>query len=259
MAYAGCDLGIATAKIVIVENKQVVAAEVLPYTSLPKQAAIDVMQIALDKAGIRHEQIDACLATGFGKAAVPYADGVIPDTVCILRAAGALDRNIRTVIDVGASSFNALAIDPFGGMSETTIQNKCAEGNGLFIDLMTKALRMPLDELSPGALKSRNPVRITSQCAILAESDVVSHLNEGYSAYDVFAGVALSISCRIAALVRQVGAVEEVLMIGGVAKSHIVVRELEKELGLNLADPVVDHRVFAAFGAALAAEELESR
>jgi activator of 2-hydroxyglutaryl-CoA dehydratase len=120
---------------------------------------------------------------------------------------------------------------------------------------MTKALRMPLDELTLGALDSRNAVRITSQCAILAESDVVSHLNEGNNAYDVFAGVACSISSRIAALVRQVGVIEEVLMIGGVAKNKIVVRELEKELGLRLADPVVGHQVFAAFGAALAAED----
>jgi predicted CoA-substrate-specific enzyme activase len=255
LAYAGCDLGIATAKVVIVENRKVVAAEVLPYTSLPRQAANDVMQRALGKAGIPREKIDCCLSTGFGKEAVPYADGIIPETVSVLGAVRELNPKIKTVIDVGASSFNAFSIDHTGWMSETSIQNKCAEGNGLFIDLMTKALRMPLDELTRGALDSRNPVRITSQCAILAESDVVSHLNEGYNAYDVFAGVACSISSRIAALVRQVGVVEEVLMIGGVARNTIVVRELEKELGIELADPVVGHRAFAAFGAALAAED----
>jgi predicted CoA-substrate-specific enzyme activase len=255
LAYAGCDLGIATAKIVIVENSQIIASEVLPYTNLPRQAATNVMHRALEMADIPYDQIDCCLSTGFGKKAVPYVDGIIPDTVCILRAVQELNQKIKTVIDVGASSFNAFSINNSGWMSETTIQNKCAEGNGLFIDLMVKALRMPLDELTRGALNSQNPVRITSQCAILAESDVVSHLNDGHNAYDVFAGVANSISNRIAALVRQVGAVEEVLMIGGVAKNAIVVRELEKELGLRLADPFVDHQVFAAFGAALAAED----
>jgi len=253
--YAGCDLGIATAKVVVVENGQIIATEVLPYTNLPKQAAIDVLQRALDTAGISHKQIGCCLATGFGKEGVSYADGTIADTACILRAVGEINKKIKTVIDVGASSFNAFAINNDGWLSETTIQNKCAQGNGLFIDLMTKALKMPLDELILGAINSLNPVRISSQCAILAESDVISYLNEGYEAYDVFAGVACSIANRIAGLVRQVGVVEEVLMIGGVAKNVIVVRELEKELGVSLADTVVGPQEFAALGAALAAED----
>ncbi len=259
MAYAGCDLGIATAKAVIVEDGQVMAAEVLPYTNLPGQAADDVIQRALDKAGMAPEKIDCCLSTGFGKEAVPRTDGIIPDTICILRAVGELDQTIKTVIDAGAGSLSAFTIDPAGKVSETTIQDKCAEGNGLFIELMTRALRMPLDELTRGALESQNPVRVSTQCAIFAESDVISHLNEGHDACDVFAGVARSISSRIAAFIQQVEVVEEVLMIGGVAKNAAVVRELEKELGTRLADPVVDHQAFAAFGAALAAEDRGTR
>ena len=86
MAYAGCDLGIASAKVVIVENRKIIASEVLPYTNLPRQAANNVMQRALAQAGISRERIGCCLATGFGKAAVPYADEVVPETVSVLRA-----------------------------------------------------------------------------------------------------------------------------------------------------------------------------
>ena len=49
MIYAGCDLGTISAKAVIIENGNILAVSVLPYKSLPKQAAVNVMQNALGR------------------------------------------------------------------------------------------------------------------------------------------------------------------------------------------------------------------
>jgi len=37
--YAGCDLGICSAKVVITENKTILAYEIVPYKSFPQKAA----------------------------------------------------------------------------------------------------------------------------------------------------------------------------------------------------------------------------
>ena len=256
MIYAGCDLGILSAKVAIVENGDILAFEILPYRSLPKQAAVEAMERALDKAGISAKQVDYCLSTGFGKKAVPYTDDIAPDVMCLHRAVRKLNPRVRTVIDVGGHTFTAFNIDDNGRITESAITDKCAAGTGKFIEVMAKALEMPLEELSEASLSSNNPLRITSQCVILAESDVISYVNDGYDPYDIFAGIALTVADKIAGLIRRVSVNEEVAMVGGVAKNSIVVRDFEGVLGLKLADLVgVDPQIIGAFGAALMAEE----
>ena len=81
MIYAGCDLGTISAKAVIIENGNILAVSVLPYKSLPRQAAVNVMENVLTDAGLTKDRIAFCLSTGFGKKAVPYANGDIPELI----------------------------------------------------------------------------------------------------------------------------------------------------------------------------------
>jgi len=48
--YAGCDLGVCTAKVVITENRNILACEILPYKSFPHKAAAAAMEGALRRA-----------------------------------------------------------------------------------------------------------------------------------------------------------------------------------------------------------------
>ncbi|MCK4964225.1 MAG: 2-hydroxyglutaryl-CoA dehydratase [Dehalococcoidia bacterium] len=256
MIYAGCDLGILTAKVAIIENNDILAYGILPYRNHPKRAAVEVMDRALADAGLSQEQIDCCLSTGFGKKAVPYADGVVPDMVCLHRAVRELNPETRTVIDVGGHSFTAFNIDDNGKISESAITDKCAAGTGKFIEVMAKALEMPVEGLSQASLGSNNPIPMTNQCVILAESEVISHINVGYDRFDIFAGVAAAVAAKIVGLVKRISVDEEVAMVGGVANNGIVVRDFERKLGLKLADlGGVDPQILGAFGAALTAKE----
>jgi len=249
-------LGILTAKVAVIENNDILAYGILPYRNHPKQAAVEVLNRAVAKAGLSEEQIDCCLSTGFGKKAIPYAYGVVPDMVCLHRAVRELNPTVRTVIDVGGHSFTAFNIDDNGKISESAITDKCAAGTGKFIEVMAKALEMPVEELSRASLSSNNPVAITNQCVILAESEVISHINVGYDRFDIFAGVAAAVASKIVGLVKRINVDEEVAMVGGVAKNGIVVRDFEKKLGLKLANlGGVDPQVLGAFGAALTAKE----
>ena len=199
--------------------------------------------------------MNCCLATGLGKGVVPYADEVAPDRQCLLRAVRELNPRIGTVLDVGAHSFEAFSLNSRGDIAESTISDKCATGTGLYIELMARALDTPLDDLIRGALLSASPVSMTTQCAILAESEVISLLSSGHEKYSVFAGASRAVATKIAGLVSQVGMVGEILLAGGVAKNAIVVKEFEAALHVTLADPVLDPQVLGAFGAALLARD----
>ena len=50
--YVGCDLGIATVKVALLANDHLLAWDVLPYTHLPKEAAVDLLEQVLVQAGV---------------------------------------------------------------------------------------------------------------------------------------------------------------------------------------------------------------
>jgi (R)-2-hydroxyacyl-CoA dehydratese activating ATPase len=259
LIYAGCDLGTISAKAVLVENGNILAAEILPYSNLPKQAAIEVMDKALQKAGLTKDRIVTCWSTGFGKKAVPFAEKDIPELICLSRALRKLDQEIKTVIDAGGSSIKAFNMDSAGKVTSSAANEKCAAGTGKFLEVMAQALEMPIEELSVAALESMNPLPITSQCGVFAESEVITHVNEGNDRLDIFAGISLSVAGKVAAVTRRISLDQPMVIVGGLAKNPIVIRDIEKELGLSFIEISMDPRAVAAYGAALVAEEREPR
>jgi predicted CoA-substrate-specific enzyme activase len=250
LIYAGCDLGILSAKAAVIRDGEVLAFEILPYRNLPRQAAVEVMDRAFAAAGVTREQVEYCLATGFGKNAVACADGIVAHIMCLQRAILKLNPKVRTVIDVGGHSFTAFNMYPDGRIAETSITDMCAAGTGKYLEVMADALETPLEELSRSSLSSTNPLPITHQCVVLAESDLITYVNDGHDPLDIFAGIGSSVAARIAGMVKRIAI--------GVARHPIVARELEKELGLKLAGlGGVDPRLLGAYGAAILASEGE--
>ncbi|MFO8102407.1 MAG: acyl-CoA dehydratase activase [Dehalococcoidia bacterium] len=254
----GCDLGMYSAKAVIVEDGNILAADSLPYRSNPRQAAVEVINRALQQAGISRSQVERCVGTGFGGKAVPGINGYAGEEECLIRAIRHINPQVRTVIDVGSHTLHAFTLDSEGKLWNSAVTDDCSAGMGRFIELMSSSLEIPVDDLSRDFLASTHPVLLTNVCVVLAESDVISHVNEGYNRTDLFAGVLMGVAARIAGVARRAGLNGKVAMVGGVARNPVVVRELERKLELELADPgQVDPQVMAALGAALLAAEMK--
>ena len=202
--YAGCDLGISTAKVVITENRTILASEIVSYKSFPQKAAAAAMEGALRRAGVSGDGVIPCLSTGFGHKAVRFADRTAPDITCLLRGLRVLNPQVRTVIDVGGHTLIASNIGQNGDLLETAVVDVCTAATGLFIEVMAKALEFPMEELAAGSLASENPIRITNTCVVFAESEVISSINEGHSRFDVFAGIALPVADKIASVARRI-------------------------------------------------------
>jgi predicted CoA-substrate-specific enzyme activase len=241
---------------VIIEKGSILAAETLPYKGFPDQAVTRAMEAALDRAGLSRENLDFCLATGMGAKAVGCADDIVPELMCLHRAVRRLNPGARTVIDVGGYSFMAFNITQRGEFMDPAITDTCPAGTGIVLDAMAHVLEMPLDELNAAAAKSDHPVYITNQCPIFVESEVISLINDGHDSLDLFAGVAASLAGKITALVGRVDLIPELVMVGGVTRNTLVMRNLERKLGLALADlSGIDAQAVMAYGAALLAEE----
>ena len=125
MTYVGCDLGTVAAKVVVMQDGAITAGETRAYKNLPRQAAETVMESVLSAADLSSEQIECCVATGFGKKAVSGATADAPEIVCISRAVRFLDPDVRTVIDVGGQSIRAFNIGANGKIIDSTANEKC--------------------------------------------------------------------------------------------------------------------------------------
>lgn len=256
MIYAGCDLGIVSAKVAVIGDDNLIASEALSYKNLPKQAAKEALQRALKKSGITEGQIDSCFATGYGRNAVSYADDFIHEVACLHRAVIELNPKIKTVLDVGGHTLQAFSINDKGNITENINNHRCVNGTGLSLDVIARALGMSLDDIIKASLESDNPIPITSQCAVLAESEMISRINEGEDRRDIFAGVASFVALRTSSIIRKVKIRKEVAFVGGVAKNTLIKNQLEKSLEVRF-DKLsgFDPQIVGAFGAALIAKE----
>jgi len=255
LLFAGCDVGAISAKVVILEGETLLVQETMAYKMLPRQAAAEVMQKALANAGLSLEQLDGCVACGFGRKVVPYANGDVPEIVSLSKGVRWAHPGVKTVIDVGGQKIRAFNIEQNGKVLDSATNEKCASGTGRFIEVMAKALDLSLDSAGALPFEATDPVSITSQCGVFAESELITHVNDGRKRADIVAGLCRSVATRIGSLVRSIRLEEDVAFVGGVAKNTGVVDYTAKELGVRFVELGVDPQAAGALGAALVARE----
>jgi benzoyl-CoA reductase subunit D len=103
-------------------------------------------------------------------------------------------------------------------------------------------------------LNSTQEIPMNAQCAVFAESEVVSLLHAKTPKADIARAVHDAIASRIISLVRKVGFEPDVVLIGGVAYNAGFVDSLKRGLECEILVPD-DPEYVSAYGAALAATE----
>ena len=141
-----------------------------------------------------------------------------------------------------------------GELVDFVMNDKCAAGTGHFLELMSRALDVSLEELGPLALGARNPAEMTSRCSIYVETEVIHYLQRGVSRADVAAGINLAMADRVSSLARRVGVEAQVMLTGGVAKNPAVRQALERKLGVRIQNGRIDPQLIGAYGAAMFAQ-----
>ncbi len=255
MIVAGCDVGSLTTKAVLMKNGNILGFEIIRGRADAVQSAQEVMHKLLTRYRITLNDIEYCIATGYGRNIIPFADAECSEISCHGRGANWLLPEVRTIIDVGGQDIKSIRIDERGVLEDFRLNSKCAAGTGRALELMAESLGVSVSELGPLSSKASEPVALHNPCSAITEIEIRHLVIEGYSDADIAAGIINITAHRIMSVAKPLGFKTEVVISGGVAKNSGIVEALEKNLGVTLAKLSVDPQFIGALGAAVIANE----
>jgi predicted CoA-substrate-specific enzyme activase len=254
MYFAGVDIGSTMTKVVIVDEDGEVCSRIVgPTGAEHRRLANRVMEEALKQANLPFNQISYVVATGYGRVNVPFADRQITELSCHAKGVSSLFPNVRIAIDIGGQDVKGMKIIN-GNLADFVMNDKCAAGTGRFLEVISDALGIRVEDLGSISLNSTDKVKISSVCTIFAQQEVVSYLSEGTPLEDIVAGLHEAIAGRVVRMVKRLKIEPDVVLTGGVAKNIGVVRAVREHIGLEVLVPE-DPLLSGALGAAILGKE----
>ena len=251
--FGGCDAGSTYTKCVIIDENGKIAAAVTKRSRInPVLSAKDALDEAVSQVdGLNSaEELTYLIGTGYGRNKVPFADENISEISCHAMGVHVTAPSVKAIIDIGGQDVKGIAIDTDGTVLNFAMNDKCAAGTGRFFESMARAYEMSLDEFSNLSLTAKNVIPITAQCAVFAESEVISLVGEGKPMEEIAAGIQLSVAKRCFVMAKKAGAADSVTLTGGCAKNEGLKKAIEKVLKINVVDLPTDPQLMGALGAA---------
>ena len=257
---AGIDVGTAVVKAALfrVENGETTW---LARTTLRirQRDAMELARIAYDQilaeAKLSEKDVDYVATTGEAEG-VPFHTGHFYSMTTHARGGIYLNPQARAVVDVGALNGRAIRIDERGKVVSYKMTSQCASGSGQFLENIARYLGVAIEEIGPLSQSSKNPEKVSSICAVLAETDVINMVSRGIATPDILKGIHLSMASRIVKLLKVTGIKEgTALVTGGLALDSGLVAAMGEEMvneKLNVAAVSHPDSIYAgAIGAAL--------
>lgn len=241
--YVGIDIGSTASKTVVLDEKGVVDAWNIPTGWNGRETAERIYQM-LDEKGYAKSM--KCVATGYGRVCVDYADKIVTEITCHGKGGFALFRKDCLIIDVGGQDTKIIQIED-GTVKDFLMNDKCAAGTGKFIEIMATRLGYSLEELYEMAAKGE-PLSISAMCTVFAESEVIGYIGSGKQREDIAAGVIDSVAMRVANLLVRYGAGKALVLTGGLCDSPYFLEVFSKK-----ANQEVTTHPFARYAGALGA------
>ncbi|MDY7037068.1 MAG: acyl-CoA dehydratase activase [Thermodesulfobacteriota bacterium] len=254
MITAGIDVGTGSIKVLILDGDRVLSKARL-VSGLEESKAIEsAFDEAVSKAGISHNSVEASIATGAGAKNAFNVQEIVTDITSAARGTFYLIPQARTVIDVGSEQARAVKCNENGDVMDFATNEKCAAGAGAFIEAMARAVETDFDQFVSLHFESDRDIPLNAQCAVFAESEVVSLINSDATTADISRAINRSIGERTSSMTRRIGLEEKIVLIGGVALNAGFVDSLGKFLKMEIVVP--EDPIFVnALGAALIGQQ----
>ena len=215
----------------------------------------DSIEYVLGKAGMKREEIDYVATTGEGES-FEGATGHFYTMTTHARGALHLNPESRAVLDIGALNGRAIRIDERGKVLNYRMTSQCASGSGQFLENISRYLGIAQDEIGALSRKSTNPEKVSSICAVLAETDVINMVSRSIPPSDILRGIHESMADRLIKLLKSIEVQQGVVMMtGGLALDTGLVQALQdgmekQKMGTRVATHP-DSLYAGAIGAAL--------
>lgn len=252
---AGIDSGSASTDAVILnEDKKIIGRAIVPTGAGAESTATKALNIALENAGIEKIQLSAVVTTGYGRESIGVDAQSVTEITCHARGANYLNKDVRTVIDIGGQDSKVIRLDENGNVLNFVMNDKCAAGTGRFLEMQARAMQLSMEEMTKKGLEWKNSIEISSMCTVFAESEVVSLVAKNVPIEDIIHGLNMAVAKKTASLISRIDKRPLFMMTGGVAKNTGVVQCLEEKLGTSILVSD-DSQICGAIGAALIAME----
>jgi predicted CoA-substrate-specific enzyme activase len=254
MHVAGLDLGTRSTKCVVLRCEEGIVS-VASRSNIEggphiQNLAFRALEDAAHQIDLSPSSMAYVASTGYGRYQVEFRDIQITEITCHAAAAAYRFPECGNVLDIGAMNSRAMRTGKDGRVLAFRMNDKCASGAGRFLERVARSLDIPLEEIGQTSLRAADPQKISSICAVLAESEVINLVTAGKNAEDILQGAHQAISDRIVTLVKQVGLGESLALTGGVSKNEGMVRALAEKLKVAIKISP-DAEYMGALGAAL--------
>lgn len=268
--YIGIDIGSTSAKTVVLdENKNIIEKILLPTGWSSKETS----EIILKKLNDLNYNVgnSTIVATGYGRVSVSFANKAVTEITChgkganyLFGSEGANSDNVGAkycepvvgnsstdllIIDIGGQDTKIIQIEN-GNVVDFLMNDKCSAGTGRFLEVMSNALNLKMDELCDMAAKGSD-THISSLCTVFAESEVISLIGRGEKRENIAFAIVDSIIkkvCQQAQKLYKNGI--KVCLTGGLSEFKYISDSIGKELNINV-EAKIDGRYAGAIGAAL--------
>ena len=246
MRTAGIDIGSRTIKLVTLEGGEII-------TSLLADTSYDPLEQC--KRLMAQTSFDRILVTGYGRHIFEnhFDAPTVTEIKAFARGAKAIFPDCRTILDIGGQDTKAIALDAKGSVSKFEMNDRCAAGTGMFLEVIAKTLGYDLEEFGTEALRAQGNIQINSMCTVFAQSEVTSLLAKRQKREDIARGIHMAILNRTLSLLKRVSTAPDIVFAGGVAKNPCLKYLLEEALDKKLKVPQ-DPQMVGAYGAAIIAQ-----
>ena len=227
----GIDIGSGAVKTVLFRDSAWVAKRCERIRRRdPMELAKQGFDEVLEEAKLKPAAIAYTATTGEGEN-VKFATGHFYSMTTHARGGIFLNPQARAVVDIGALNGRAIYIDERGKVLSYKMTSQCASGSGQFLENIARYLGVAVEEIGPLSCASQNPEKVSSICAVLAETDVINMVSRGIPTADILKGIHLSMASRLAKLLKVTGITKGlVLLTGGLALDEGLLAALREEL-----------------------------
>ncbi len=229
---AGIDVGSGAVKAVIFDIEGDDIAFLAKHTERIRQRdpfvlAETVYETVLEQAGLKRDDIAYIATTGEAET-LKFATGHFYSMTTHARGGIYLCPEARGVLDVGALNGRAITMDSRGKVLNYRMTSQCASGSGQFLENIARYLGISQDEVGELSQQADNPEKVSSICAVLAETDVINMVSRKISAPNILRGIHDSMAGRLVKLLRATKMKDgTVLLTGGLANDTGLLASLQ--------------------------------
>lgn len=196
----------------------------------PMELAHEVFNAVLAEAGLKPSEVDYIATTGEGEN-VKFATGHFYSMTTHARGGVFLHPGANAVVDIGALNGRAIYVDERGKVLSYKMTSQCASGSGQFLENIARYLGVAIEEIGPLSKTSTDPEKVSSICAVLAETDVINMVSRGIATNDILKGIHLSMASRIVKLLKITGIkTGTALLTGGLALDTGLLAAIQEEM-----------------------------